>query len=106
MDDGELRYSEFSDAFMPQDMQFARLLGTKKLSYLSRPGKCPFLIQTLNIYVMLWETLIHNEKQIEGIRQNMIKRQRLDLHTAFRICDLAHDDYITISEVNTFINIS
>jgi hypothetical protein len=44
LDDGELRYSEFSDAFMPQDLQVARLLGTKKLSYLSRPGKCPFLI--------------------------------------------------------------
>lgn len=49
--DVHLKYSEFSEAFMPVDQHFARLLGTKKLSYMARPGRCPFEIGTLNRYI-------------------------------------------------------
>ena len=31
--DGMLKYSEFTDAFMPLDNRHARILGTKKLQY-------------------------------------------------------------------------
>jgi hypothetical protein len=41
-DDNKLKYSEFSEAFMPYDQHFARLLGNKKLSYMPRHGRCPF----------------------------------------------------------------
>ncbi len=40
--DGILKYSEFSEAMMPQDQHFARLLGSKKLQFISKPGRCPF----------------------------------------------------------------
>jgi hypothetical protein len=50
---------------MPIDSHYARLLGTKKLQYISRPGRCPFNIDTLNRYLQLWEVKIVNEKAIE-----------------------------------------
>jgi len=37
--DGMLKYSEFTDAFMPVDQHYARILGTKRLQYSQIPGK-------------------------------------------------------------------
>jgi hypothetical protein len=38
LSDGMLKYSEFSEAMMPLDQHYARLLGTKKLQFISKPG--------------------------------------------------------------------
>lgn len=67
-DDGRLKYSEFSEAFIPYDQHFARLLGTKRLAYMSRPGKCNFDINTLNKYLLVWQVIFDNEKIIENMR--------------------------------------
>jgi Ca2+-binding EF-hand superfamily protein len=51
MNDGQLKYSEFSENMMPMDQHYSRLLGTKKLTFSSKPGRCPFSMETLNKYL-------------------------------------------------------
>jgi hypothetical protein len=51
LNDGMLKYSEFSESMMPQDQHYARLLGTKKLQFITRPGKCPFESTTMVKYL-------------------------------------------------------
>lgn len=97
--DTHLKYSEFSEAFMPLDQHFARLLGTKKLSYMSRPGRSPFEIGTLDRYIQVWEVMIENEKAAEGIRQRLYKRPRFNIDDAFCSCDISMDGFLTASEV-------
>ena len=57
---------------MPMDQNFARLVGNKRLAYMSNKGsntgKCQFSMNTLNHYLQLWEVLIYNEKGAEAIR--------------------------------------
>ena len=40
--DGVLKYSEFTDAFMPIDQHYARQLGSKRLQYSQPPSKSSF----------------------------------------------------------------
>lgn len=94
-----LKYSEFSEAMMPQDQHFARLLGTKKLQLITKPGRCPFDFSTLNKYLYLWELIIENEKSAESIRQKLLKRHRFDIRSGFYTCNLNRDGCLTLSEV-------
>lgn len=100
LSDGMLKYSEFSEAMMPLDQHYARLLGTKKLQFISRAGMCPFDNATMAKYLQLWELIIHNEKAIESVRQKIAKRGRFDLLQAFQQCDFNRDEAITLSEVS------
>ena len=98
--DGKLRYSEFSDAFMPYDEHYSRLLGVKRIQFLK--NSVYFSKYTMNVYMRVWELLIMNEKAVEVIRQRISKRYRYDIERAFLTCDLNRDGVISINDV-TFV---
>lgn len=81
--DGMLKYSEFSEGMMPQDQHYARMLGTKKLQFMAKAGRCPFDQATVNKYLFIWELAIQNEKAIESLRKRLSKRERFDIRDAF-----------------------
>ncbi len=81
---------------MPQDQHFARLLGTKRLTYISRPGRSPFQIQTLNKFLIVWEVMVKNEIVAEQIRQKLQKRHNFNIDEAFRATDTGKDGVITV----------
>ena len=72
--DDRLKFSEFSDAFMPKDDHYARILGAKRLAYVARAGRCPFEINTLNKYLMAWEMMISNERTARTIRHRLYQQ--------------------------------
>lgn len=98
--DTHLKYSEFSEAFMPMDQHFARLLGNKRLSYVHQVNRNPFDQVTLNKYMDVWELMIQNEKEVENIRQSLYKRPKFNIDDAFSSCDLLNDGFVTGSEVS------
>ena len=51
LQDGILKYSEFSEALMPQDQHYARLLGSKKLQFISKTTRWPFDGHTMSKYL-------------------------------------------------------
>mmetsp|Transcript_17998 Transcript_17998/g.17185 ORF Transcript_17998/g.17185 Transcript_17998/m.17185 type:complete len:91 (+) Transcript_17998:1924-2196(+) len=68
-EDNRLKYSEFSEGFMPQDQHFAFLLSyQKRLNYMSKPGRCPFNEKTLDKYLYVWELIVNNENVGEQVR--------------------------------------
>lgn len=66
--DGRLKYSEFSESMMPTDPHFARLLGSKRMTYGGRSQGNPFENRTLQKYLKTWEIIIDNEKLSEAAR--------------------------------------
>jgi hypothetical protein len=58
---------------MPKDEYWARVMGAKRLVYVSRGSRCPFSIDTLNKYLMLWEMMMNNERAAKNIRQKLYK---------------------------------
>ena len=63
--DGTLKYSDFTDAFMPVDQHYARQLGTKKLQYSQVPGRESFEYETLQTYLQTFELMINTEIRVE-----------------------------------------
>lgn len=101
--DGMLKYSEFSEAMMPQDQHYARLLGTKKLQFITKSGRCPFEQGTLQKYLLMWDMIIQNEKAADSVRHRLFKRERFDMRSAFLSCDINNDGTITLSELRQFM---
>ena len=96
-----MRYSDFADAFMPFDEHYSRLLGLKRMHYLS--NKYAFTSETMKNYIRAWELMIMNEKATEVIRQRIAKRYRFDYKSAFLDCDLNRDGHLNLNEVKTII---
>jgi len=89
--DGMLKYSEFSEALVPMEQHYARLLGTKKLQFISKNNKCPFDSHTLTRYLQMWDLIIQNEKAAETVRQRLHKKGNFDTNKAFQLCDYNND---------------
>jgi len=49
--DGRLKYSEFTEAFLPLDEKYARLLGTRQLKYCHPPSRLSFQHETFKTYL-------------------------------------------------------
>eukprot|EP00347_Sterkiella_histriomuscorum_P013646 403363918 len=100
--DGRLKYSEFSVSIMPQDQQYMRILGSKRIqsqcNQSSSNGQV-FKHDTLVKYLQTWETLMQTEKQIENLRQKLFHRHRIDAQTAFDICNQSQEGNLTTQKV-------
>lgn len=63
--DGVLKYSEFTDAFMPIDQHYARQLGSKRLQYSQPPSRNSFCLDTLRHYTSVWHQMARTEQAVE-----------------------------------------
>lgn len=89
--DGLLKYSEFTNAFLPIDQHYARQLGSKRLQYCSQPAdgitSSAFCYETMKHYLEVWHLLLKIEAQYEEIKGKLKARPLFELDGAFRSCD-------------------
>ena len=102
--DGVLKYSEFTDAFMPIDQHYARQLGCKRLQY-SNPNSS-FCKDTFRHYGAVWAQMARTESTIEQMRCKLKRRLNFDIELAFRTCDQGFSGYVTFTDVSTHLNLT
>lgn len=94
--DNAFTYSNFSDAFLPCDEYYCRLLIGKRLQYnQSCQGTSYFECETRQMYVNLWDSIIRIENMAESIRRKLIGRQNFGLLQAFKSLDQDFDGFIS-----------
>jgi len=69
--DGYLKYSEYSELFLPSEPYYARHLSTKRLNYMSKNTKTPFDMVTLSKYLRVWDLAFMRERVVEDVVQSM-----------------------------------
>ncbi len=68
-DSQNLSYSQFSDAFLPTDGYFCRLLISKRLTYSQQCSNLhTFSDPTIHMYLSLFESIISVERAAESIK--------------------------------------
>ena len=100
--DAMLKYSEFTDAFIPIDRIHARMLGTKKLQYSQLDGRLSFPQETWRAYLLVCDKMIRTERAVEGIRVKLGRRSEFHIEQAFNSCDNTYDGIVTHSDVSTW----
>lgn len=77
--DGLLKYSEFTNAFMPLDQHYARQLGCKRLQYCHPPSKASFSYETMKHFSALWLHMARVEQGVELVKQKLASRPSFSL---------------------------
>ena len=105
-EDCRLRFSEFSEAFIPLDAYYANLLNRRHSNdvrgrFYSRDD-C-FLNSTKMEFKSIWRTHLKVEAFSESLRQRLSKRPGFNIIEAFNSCDLNEDGTITRDELRRLI---
>jgi len=96
-----LTYSQFSDAFLPSDGYYCRLLISKRLTYSQQCSNLhTFSDPTIHLYLSLFECLISVERAAESIKQRLVRRHNFSMPQAFRTLDFNSDGFVTLSDVS------
>jgi hypothetical protein len=97
--DGQLRYSEFCEAFLPTDPFHASLLAKKTPMQISvNDNETPFCKPTADLYRDVWRMHLDQELEIEKIRYD--NRGTLCMREAFAGVDATNDGYVCKEDVS------
>jgi len=86
--DGRLLYSEFCDAFCPNDSYLAHTINRRTSNYPVYPRSSPFNHSTMYEFKEAWKTHLHSEVKLERIRESLKRRPFFDVYEAFSACDI------------------
>lgn len=106
--DRKLRYSEFCQAFLPQDSFHASLLAKKApMTVYPRsitPKEHIFYPETAELFLQAWTTHLQNEIQAEQLRILTQKKTAFSAHQAFTLIDENKDGYIDKDDLRKFFS--
>ena len=104
--DHRLRFSEFSDSFIPLDHYYSNLINRRTSNdtrgRLYQRDDC-FLSETKIEFRNVWRTHFKIESYSESLRQRLYKRPGFNLYEAFISCDLNDDGTISREELRRLI---
>jgi hypothetical protein len=96
-----MSYSNFTDAFLPADEYYCRLLIGKRLSYAqSCNSHNYFECETRQMFVAVWEAMLKVENAAESIRRKLIERENFGLLQGFKSLDHDSDGYVSVQDVS------
>jgi len=106
--DGRLRFSEFSELFIPLDANYANVIANREsfhrlASYQGANPDRVFVPLTLMDFIELWRTHFRVELLAEDLRQSLQANPLFSLENAFEICDLNKDGEVTKAELKQLI---
>ena len=106
--DGRLSFAEFSDAFVPLDMQYGNILNSRVSNFSSStfPTQSPdrvFVPLTLMEFKELIRTHFRVESMAEDLRQRLDKNPLFSLVNAFEVCDINKNGEVTQHELKSLI---
>ena len=106
--DRKLRYSEFCQAFLPQDSFHASLLAKKAPLTMYPQSLVPkqqiFYPETTELFLQAWTTHLQNEIQAEQLRILTQKKSQFSAHQAFKMIDVSNDGYIDKDDLRKFFS--
>lgn len=106
--DRKLRYSEFCQAFLPQDSFHASLLAKKAPMTMYPQSMVPrvhiFYPETTELFLQAWTTHLQNEIQAEQLRLLTHKKSNFSAHQAFKVIDQNGDSYIDKEDMRAFFS--
>jgi len=97
-------YSEFCDAFCPNDSYLAHTLNRRTSNYPVYPRSSPFNHSTMYEFKETWKIHLHSEVKLERIRQSLKRRPFFDVYEAFSACDINQDGVVTKREVQKLLD--
>ena len=104
--DKKLRYSEFCQAFLPQDSFHASLLAKKAPLTMYPQAMIPkqqiFYPETTELFLQAWTTHLQNEIEAEQLRVITQKKQGFSVHNAFQMIDSNEDQFIDKEDLRQF----
>ena len=98
--DGRMLYSDFCDAFCPQDPLTAGAL-QKRPAYHLQHGYCRthyFLRETRDLFLNTFRTHFAVEEAAELLRKRLSRRPNFSVHDAFQTVDKDGNGYLTRNE--------
>ena len=97
--DGKLRFSDFSEAFTPMQVEYASLLNNRTPLNIDKDVDDTFSPETRRLITKLFKLHLENETETESSRQRLNKRISFNVHDAFNYIDVNQDGYLTPEEV-------
>ncbi|CAG9325661.1 unnamed protein product [Blepharisma stoltei] len=112
LQDGQLRFSDFSEMFTPKQEDYSRLLRNRQpynVSFAQR--RRVFSRDTTSLFIDVLRLHLDAERVAESLRQRLSRRPEFNMHEAFQAIDRDRNGYITIDEFkdiledhNIFVN--
>ena len=106
--DGRLRFTEFCEAFVPLDQNYAHMINSRQSnhrsgSYVSANPEHVFIPLTLLDFKELWRTHFRVEIMAEDLRHRLEANPLFSLVHAFEVCDLNNSGEVTVNELRHLI---
>jgi Ca2+-binding EF-hand superfamily protein len=105
MQDGKLRFSDFTEIFTPGQEDYARLLRNRSgysLSGLQR--RCIFSRETLNLFIETLKLIFNSESNSERLRQRLARIPNIKIQDAFVAIDRNGDGFINVDELKSILD--
>jgi len=99
--DGRLSLAEFCKAFTPVGKEYASLVEGRAEFY-GKKGMNPrefFNTDTRRYVRNLWQILLFTERQLDVVRQRLVKRPNFNARAAFKHADRDEDGAVTVSDL-------
>ena len=100
--DSKLRFSDFSEAFTPKQIEYASLLNNRTPLNIDKNVADIFSFETKKLITKVLKLHLDNEIETEASRQKLNRRVLFNIHEAFNFIDVNQDGYLTPDEVNNY----
>lgn len=103
--DGLLRYTEFTQNILPEDVSYAKIMNSRSPLYnTAESGIYAFEFDTRYTFKKLINKIIQGEMEAETVRQKLSKRPMFSINDAFNALDTEDNGFITRAQFKQILN--